>query len=284
MVPILATVGIYWHESREVEATRSSSQSRQSVRLVKDKEIIVASFCTKCGATVVPDTQFCTVCGAPVEAGSVSPVVPPAAAYPPASGVAYPPPPATYAQQPPPFQPAAPYQPAPPPSSGNSAVKIILIIVGVFVGLGILGACIFAFTVWRVAHAIHVDNSNGQGSLNTPGGKIPANQMQSFTSSELGTDIYPGAQGGKGGMKMDLPTGSMVTGVFVTSDSKDQVVAYYRNKFGSGASVYDTANGALLTLNKGQQEVVTVTVSSNSSQDDGKTRIAIMHTKSNKAS
>ena len=83
---------------------------------------------------------------------------------------------------------------------------------------------------------------------------------------------------------MDLPTGSMVTGVFVTPDSKDQVVAFYKSKFGSGASIYDTANSALLTLNRTQQEAVMVTVTADSSQDGGKTRISIVHTKSNKAS
>jgi hypothetical protein len=127
-----------------------------------------------------------------------------------------------------------------------------------------------------------VDGANGQVTVNTPGGSITTNEAQTFTASELGTDIYPGAQSGHGSMKMDLPTGSMVTGIFVTSDSKDQVVAFYKSKFGSGASVYDTANSALLTLNKGQQEAVMVTVTADSSQDGGKTRVSIVHTKSSK--
>jgi hypothetical protein len=228
-----------------------------------------------------PDTQFCTACGAPASAGTAS-----AAATPPAYAPVQPPYPSAPQYPPAPQYPAAapPYPPAAAPSGGNSAVKIILIIVGVFVGLGILGACIFAFTVWRVAHAIHVDGKDGQVTVNTPGGRITANQEKTFTADELGTAIYPGAQSGHGSMKMDLPTGSMVTGVFVTSDSKDQVVAFYKSKFGSGASVYDTSNGALLTINKGQQETVMVTVAGGSSQDDGKTRISIVHTKSNKSS
>jgi len=173
---------------------------------------------------------------------------------------------------------------AAPPRSGGSAVKIILIVVAVVIGLGILGSAIFAFTVWRVARSIHVEGPNGQVTVNTPGGSITANEAQTYSASELGTEVYPGAQGTRGGMKMDLPTGSMVTGVFVTSDSKEQVVEFYRSKFGSSASVYDSTNGALLTLNKGGQESVMVTVSSNSSQDGGKTRISIVHSKSNKAS
>ena len=85
-------------------------------------------------------------------------------------------------------------------------------------------------------------------------------------------------------MRMELPTGSMVTGVFVTSDSKDQVVAFYKTKFGSGASTFDTSDGAILTLPKGQQESVMVTITAKPSQNDGKTKVVIVHTKNNKAS
>ena len=83
---------------------------------------------------------------------------------------------------------------------------------------------------------------------------------------------------------MDLPTGSMVTGVFTTTDSKDQVVAFYKSKFGSGASVIDSSDGAIISMNISPQESVMVTVSANSSQDKGKTRVAIVHTKNTKAS
>ena len=212
----------------------------------------MASFCAKCGAEISSDKQFCTACGAP-----------PAAA----SAVA-----------------AAAQPAAPPASSGTSAVKIILIIVAVFVGLGILGAVAFGLMVWRVSRAIHVSGPGGQVTMSTPGGTFTANPSKTYSASELGTDIYPGAQPGHGGMRMDLPTGSMVTAVFVTSDSKEQVVAFYKAKFGSEASVMDTPSGAVITLPRSQQESVMVTVTANSSQYDGKTQIAIVHTKSNKTS
>jgi hypothetical protein len=218
----------------------------------------MASFCTKCGAALSSDTQFCTSCGAQVFAAAGGPMPPQVFAYPPPG--------------------------AAPVGSGSSAVKIILIIVAVVIGLGMLGSAIFAFTVWRVARSVHVEGPNGQVSIHTPGGTISANEAQTYSASELGTDVYPGAQGTRGSMKMDLPTGSMVTGVFVTSDSKEQVVEYYRAKFGSGASVYDSTNSALLTLNQSNQESVMVTVAANSSQDGGKTRISIVHTKGNKPS
>ena len=212
----------------------------------------MASFCAKCGAEVSPDKQFCTACGTPSAAGAA--VVAPA-------------------------QPAAP-----PASSGSSAVKIVLIIVAIFVGLGIIGAGLFGFAVWRVSRAIHVSGPGGQVTMSTPGGTFTANESKTYSASELGVDIYPGALSAKGSMRMDLPTGSMVTGIFVTSDSKDQVVSYYKGKFGSEASVFETGEGAVLTLTKNPQESVMVTVTAKPSENEGKTQIAIVHTKSNKPS
>jgi nitrate reductase NapE component len=161
---------------------------------------------------------------------------------------------------------------APPPSSGTSAVKIILIIVAIFVGLGIIGVGAFGFMAWRIARSVHVSGPNGEVSVSTPGGTITANPNERYSASDLGTDIYPGAQSAKGGMRLTLPTGSSVTAVFVTPDSKDQVVSYYKDKFGSQASIFDSANSAM------------VTVTPNSSQHDGKTQITIIHTTSTKGS
>jgi len=218
----------------------------------------VASFCTKCGAAVSPDAPFCTACGAPTGAAAIQPGAPPAGNY-------------TYA--------AAPAVPVVPPSSGgSSALKIILIIVGVFVALGIIAVSIFAFTVWRVSRAIHVDGNGDNVSIRTPGGTVSTSQTKTYSASDLGTDPYPGAQSARGGMKMDLPGVKMVTGVFMTSDAKDKVVDFYKGKLGSGASVMDTPETTIITLGRGEKDSVMVTVTQNPSQDDGKTKIAIVHT------
>jgi len=212
----------------------------------------MASFCAKCGAESSPDKQFCTACGAPLAA-------------PTAVGAS--------------AQPAAA-----PANSGSSAVKIILIIVAIFVVLCVIGAGIAGYTMWRVSRAFHVSGPGGQVTMSTPNGTLTANPSESYSASELGTDPYPGAQSHKGGMRMNMPSGSMVTAVFVTSDSKDKVLAFYKEKLGSAASIIDTQEGAILTLSTGQQESVMVTISSKSSENDGKTRIAIVHTKNNKPS
>ncbi len=164
--------------------------------------------------------------------------------------------------------------------SGNTAVKIILVIVAIFVGMGLLAAGVFGFAVWRISRAIHLNGSNGQMTMQSPGGSFTTNRPMTFTATELGVDIYPGATSTPGGLRMNLPTGSVVSGAFVTSDSKDAVVSFYKGKLGSDATVYDAAESAVITANKGQQDSVVVTVTSKPSADDGKTKIMIVHTKS----
>jgi hypothetical protein len=160
-------------------------------------------------------------------------------------------------------------------------VKIVLIVVGVIVLLGILAVAAVGFFAWRVSRAFHVSGSGDHASVSIPG-VMSANTTEKFSASDLGTDVYPGAQSGKGGMRMTLPNGSMVTAVFTTSDSKDQVVSYYKSKFGDQAATYDTADGALLQLKKSDKEVVMVTVTAKPDQINGKTQITIVHTTSNK--
>jgi len=170
---------------------------------------------------------------------------------------------------------------AAPPRSGSSAVKIVLMIVAIFVGLGLIGASVLGFAVWRVARSVHMHGHHGEFSMSTPNGAITAHSASSFTADELGTDIYPGAQSASGGMKMNLPTGSMVTAIFVTPDSKDAVRDFYKAKLGSGASVFDSGDSAVISANKSPEEHVMVTVSSRDNENDGKTKIVIVHSKKN---
>jgi len=213
----------------------------------------MASFCAKCGSAIPANEQFCTSCGAAAATHGAAPA-----------------------------QPSDAQLGAAPASSGSSAVKIVLIIVAVIVVLFMLVVGVIGFGIWRVSRAIHVSGPNGQMTMQTPEGKVNFNMAQVYTAADLGTDPYPGAQSTPGGIKMDLPTGSMVTGVYLTSDTKQQVVDFYKGKFGSTAAVFDTGNGAMLTQTISKQESVMVTVTVNQSRDNGKTRITITHTKSNK--
>jgi hypothetical protein len=175
---------------------------------------------------------------------------------------------------------------AAPAKSGPSALKIVLIVVAIIVGLGILGVGAFSYVIYRAVHGIHVSGSgqNAHVTVNTPGGSFTADTTEKFSASDLGTDIYPGAEAGKGGARMTLPTGSWVTAIYVTPDSKDQVVSFYKARLGSEVSVYDSADSAVISVQKSKQESIIVTVTANKAEYNGKTQIAIVHTISNKAS
>jgi hypothetical protein len=206
-----------------------------------EKEIIVTSFCAKCGAEVSADQQVCAACGAPTGAWT-----PMAASAQPVAASAQPV--------------AAPVQPGAAPAKAGS---------------GLL----------KIGHAFHVSGTgdNAHVTMNTPGGTISAGASENFSASDLGTDLYPGAESGKGGARMTLPGGSWVSAVFVTSDSKDQVVSFYKSKLGSEVSVYDSGDTAVLSAQKSKQESIIVTVTANKSEYNGKTQIAIVHTISTKA-
>src|ERR1700690_876724 len=96
----------------------------------------------------------------------------------------------TSSQVPPPgsFQPVPQPVGAPPPKSGSSALKIILIILAVFVGLGVVVAGIVGYGIYRVAHSIHKD-AGGNITVTTPKGTITANSSETFTESDLGIAI-----------------------------------------------------------------------------------------------
>lgn len=177
-----------------------------------------------------------------------------------------------------PFTPVpAPAQPvaAVPQKSGSSAVKIILIVVAVFVGIGIIVAGVVGYGIYRVAHAVH-KAADGQISFNTPGGSFSANTAQSVSESDLGIAIYPGATQGKGALHMAIAGKTMVTANYLTSDSKDQVLAFYKDKAGPDAQTMTTDDGGLITINKGA-ESITITVVQQPNQNNGKTQITIVH-------
>jgi hypothetical protein len=159
--------------------------------------------------------------------------------------------------------PVPPYQPvaAPPPRQGSSALKIVLIIVAIFVGIGIIGAGIVGYGFYKFAKAA----------------KISANSSQPVTESDLGVALYPGAEQGKGTLRMTIAGKSMVTANYLTSDSKDQVMAFYQNSLGPAAQSNTSANGGTFMLSKSSGESVTVTVVQNPGLHEGKTQIVIVH-------
>jgi hypothetical protein len=226
----------------------------------------VATICTHCGREVAPGSTVCQACGETVRSAvpAFEPVIQPGVQSPPTPG---------YAQS------AAPYTTAPPPAQSGGALKIILIVVGVVVLLGLVAAGLVGAFVWHatkaVSHSIIHKNSNGDVTINTPGGAITSGSASTISESDLGVALYPGATRGEGSMNMHTPVGSLISAVFLTSDSPTQVVDYYKSKIGSDVSTMETGNSTVLTSGADSKNKVMVTVTSG---DNGKTRINILHT------
>ncbi len=72
----------------------------------------------------------------------------------------------------------------------------------------------------------------------------------------------------------------MATYVFKTPDSVQQVLAFYRDKFGPKTSVVETPQGGIVTAAKNDNEGVMVTVGRD--ENEGKTSITITHATSTK--
>jgi hypothetical protein len=175
-----------------------------------------------------------------------------------------------------PFVPVAQPVAVAPPKQGSSALKIVLIVLGIFVVLGILVAGVVGYGIYKVAHAVHTA-ANGQVTIGTPGSGFSANTVQSIGESDLGIAIYPGATQGKGSLHMTIAGKSMVSANYLTSDSKDQVMAFYKDKAGPNAQVMTTDTGGVITLTSGN-ESTSITVLQDANSNDGKTRITIIHT------
>ena len=162
----------------------------------------------------------------------------------------------------PPQQYPPPYPPVgyPPPKKGPSALKIVLIIVAIMVGLGIIAVGVVTYGVYRLAKSGNITTST-----------------QPVTASDLGVALYPGAEQ-NGNVRATVLGKNILTATFVTSDAKDQVVTFYQNALGPSAQASSSANGESFMLDKGAGESVIVTVSQSALRDQGKTQIVVVHT------
>jgi len=217
----------------------------------------MAIFCTKCGTALDSGVRYCTRCGAGVaEASPAAASVPPPA---PAQPVTATP------------QPAAAATATAPKST--SAVKVILIVLGVFIGLGILAGAAVMFGLWGLSRAVHIDPSGENVRIATPMGDMTMGKTE-VTEAELGVAIYPGATGEQGSFQLGTTKGSLGNFVFRTHDSPEKVLEFYRGQLGETVDVVTTPQGAVITSAPGDQEGFMITVGRDDS--DGTTIISII--------
>lgn len=171
-----------------------------------------------------------------------------------------------------PPNPAYRHVPPPPASSSNTVLKIVLIVVGAFVLIGVIAACVIGFGVYKVSRSVHTDNG-GNVSISTPGGTITTGKSADVSAADLGVALYPGAISGEGSMNMKTPSGSMVTAAFTSTDASEKIVAFYKEKLGDQASVVQSSNGTVLSAGDKDKDNVVVTIT----PEGNASKIAIIH-------
>ena len=214
------------------------------------------AFCNTCGASLTPGNRFCNKCGAAIIASSpvgassapnVGPTAMPSSTIPPASV-----PPASAGQ-------------------GSGALKVILVVIGVFVLLGILSVGSVAFFAWHVAHRARVRHDGNNVRVETPFGNVETTQDPASAVRNLGVDLYPGAELQKNGSSTATFGGVHTATVSAeSSDSVDKVASFYKAKFPS-AMVTTSDAGRCTIVSNDHKSMISINIEA---QGD-KTKIAI---------
>jgi hypothetical protein len=219
----------------------------------KNAEAKMANFCTQCGGAMDSGARFCIRCGAAV-----------AEPRPAASGAA--------------ATPVAPANgrtvvPSAAPAKSTSAVKVVLIVLAVFLGLGILAGAAVMFGIWGLSRAVKVDPAGENVRIATPMGEMTLGNT-GVTEAELGIPIYPGAEEDQAGFRMGTSQGSLGNFVFRSTDPPNQVLDFYRSHFGETVDVVTTPQGGIITSAPREGEGFMVTVGRDENED--KTMIIIV--------
>ncbi len=193
------------------------------------------AFCNFCGASLADGTKFCNKCGAAVSGA-------PVAAAPP---VMTPPPPVT-----------------PSSGGGGSALKIVLVVVGAIVLIGILGVATVGIIGYRVAKSARVSQNGDNVKVETPFGTIETTKDPEQAAKDLNIDIYPGAEVQQHGAS-SATFGSIhtVTASFESGDSLDKVCTFYNSRF-PNATINSSDQNHCTIVRKDPPNMLTINVES----------------------
>jgi hypothetical protein len=190
------------------------------------------AFCNSCGATLNPGTKFCNKCGA---AASALPTAP------------------------------SPTSMAPPsaPTGGSSALKVILIVVAVIVGIGILVIATIGIIGYRIASRSHVSQNGDHVKVETPFGSVETSKDPDQAAKDLGVDIYPGAEVQRNGASSASFGGIHTsTAVFQSNDPPDKICSFYKSRF-PGAMVTSSERNHCNIVSNNQRNMITINIAAN---------------------
>jgi len=197
------------------------------------------AFCNSCGATLDAGAKFCNKCG------TTQPTAPPSSTTPVAMTSAAP--------------------------KSNNALKIILIVVAVIVGLGVLGVGVASFVAYRIATHTRVHNRDGNVRVETPFGTVQTSTDPDEAARNLGIDVYPGAQVVKGSSSnMNMGNMHTASAEFESNDPVSSVAEFYKSKL-PGANVVSSSSDHYSIISTEKKNMLTINIEPR----DGKTRIQI---------
>lgn len=209
------------------------------------------AFCNKCGANIAPGTRFCSKCGAAIVSSSPVPGASPSAT----------------AGSPPPAGAAAVASPA----QGGNTLKIILIVVGAIVLLGILGIASLVLFATRAVHHARVHQEGNNVKVETPFGSVETSKDPAEAARNLGVDLYPGAEVLKNGSATATFGGVHTVSLNSESaDSVDRVAAFYKSKFPNALVTTSDASRCTIIAND-HDSMITINIEA----AGGKTKIQI---------
>ncbi len=192
------------------------------------------AFCTSCGAQVADTARFCSKCGKPLAN--------------PASAAS---------------------APAPPRADGG-ALKVLLIIIAVVVGVVVISVAISGYVGYRAMRNAKIITTPSGTKITSSLGKVETTHDLSKFAQESGVEIYPGATLVDEGANVTAGNVNTVAGNLETSDPPDKVAGFYRSKY-PDATVHDE-NGMHSIVSNGENGTVTISIEPSA---EGKTHIHI---------
>jgi hypothetical protein len=174
--------------------------------------------------------------------------------------------------------------PAVPPPSNHSARRVVVIIAGAFLVLGLLAVAGLAVAGYYLARHVHVTTETGPGGqeetirVETPLGRLRVDKEENVDPELLDLPIYPGATvvPGKSPARVDLDLEfadkylRVMAVEMETSDPLQKVVEYYRQEAPEFAFSRKRGGGVELALyREGVRKVIAIV------QRGDKTRIAL---------
>ena len=217
----------------------------------------MAKFCTSCGSAAQEDMKFCLNCGKPIGTPAT------ASAGPAPSGV--------------PSRPSVPAgnQATPVAKNSSPVLKIVLIVVGVIVLLGVLSTatCVyFAYRAKQKAEAM-IETAKTMSMQGTPEVNLEAGEgSEAAKSATADVPPYPGSIAVEAGGNLSFGDASIGSQQYETEDSVDKVIAFYKEKFGNQLKVQQAGGNAMLQLST-KTGLTTVTISRE--EEANKTRISL---------